>query len=304
MTNQNRAYLFVAISVLFWSTVASAFKLALRELDFIQVLFFSTCASTLILFLILFLSGKTKQLFQQTPRSLLNSSLLGLINPTLYYLVLFKAYDLLPAQEAQPLNWIWPITLSLLSALLLKQSLGKKSIAGIFISFAGVLVISTRGDLSAVKFTNLSGDLLAVSSAVIWAFYWIFNLKDSRDPVVKLFQNFFFGSIYNAIVLLTLSEFTLSPLNGIFCSIYIGLFEMGITFIVWLKALSLARNSASVANFAYITPLLSLVFIHFIVGETILFSSLAGLFLIIGGILLGAIGNARRASSNHSAAVK
>ena len=34
---------------------------------------------------------------------------MGLFNPFLYYLVLFKAYDLLEAQEAGTLNYIWPI---------------------------------------------------------------------------------------------------------------------------------------------------------------------------------------------------
>ena len=36
---------------------------------------------------------------------------LGLLNPVAYYLVLFKAYDLLPAQVAQPINYAWPIVL-------------------------------------------------------------------------------------------------------------------------------------------------------------------------------------------------
>ena len=35
------------------------------------------------------------------------SLLPGLLNPCLYYLVLFKAYELLPAQQAQALNYSW-----------------------------------------------------------------------------------------------------------------------------------------------------------------------------------------------------
>ncbi len=37
-TNQSRAYLFALLTVLSWSTVATAFKIALRELNYIQVL--------------------------------------------------------------------------------------------------------------------------------------------------------------------------------------------------------------------------------------------------------------------------
>lgn len=47
--------------------------------------------------------------------------LLGAINPLAYYLVLFKSYDLLPASQAQPLNYSWAITLTLMAAVFLGQ---------------------------------------------------------------------------------------------------------------------------------------------------------------------------------------
>ena len=40
---------------------------------------------------------------------------------SLYYLILLKAYQLLPAQVAQPLNMIWPVILVFLSVPILKQ---------------------------------------------------------------------------------------------------------------------------------------------------------------------------------------
>ena len=43
--------------------------------------------------------------------------ILGLVNPFLYYLVLFKAYDLLPAQEAQAINYTWALMLAFLSVI-------------------------------------------------------------------------------------------------------------------------------------------------------------------------------------------
>jgi hypothetical protein len=56
-------------------------------------------------------------------RDIICSVGLGFLNPFAYYFVLLQAYDLLPAQEAQPLNCTWAITLSLLSVPLLKQPL-------------------------------------------------------------------------------------------------------------------------------------------------------------------------------------
>ena len=61
---------------------------------------------------------------------------------------------------------------------------------------------------------------------------------------------------------------------------------MGITFVFWLSALKLSENTAKVGNLIFISPFLSLVFIHFLVGEDILASTFIGLALIISGILL------------------
>ena len=53
MEKQNQAYTYAIIAVLFWATVASAFKISLRYLNFIQLLFYASLVSTIILIVIL-----------------------------------------------------------------------------------------------------------------------------------------------------------------------------------------------------------------------------------------------------------
>ncbi|NQU05503.1 MAG: DMT family transporter, partial [Calditrichaeota bacterium] len=262
--------------------------------DYLQLLFFASLASMLSLFLVIVIRRKCKLLFNLSRRNLLYSALLGLINPTLYYIVLFKAYSLLPAQEAQPLNWIWPITLSLLSVPLLKQRLRSGTIIALILGFCGVVIISTKGSFSAMQLTNLTGDILAVGSSVLWALYWIFSLKDQRDPVIRLFYCFLFGSIYSLVIVVLFSDFQSVSLKGLALAGYVGMFEMGFTFVIWFKALSLAKDNASVGILAYITPFISLIFIHYVLGERILLSSVAGLMLIVGGILIQVFSGNRR----------
>jgi len=280
--------MYAGATVLLWSTVATGFKIALRELDHVQVLFIASIVSMLSLLLVLLLQGNINKILTITKPEFKRSALVGFLNPFFYYFILFKAFDLLPAQEAQPLNWTWPITLSLMSALLLKQRITKQTLIAVALCFFGVLVISTHGDFKTFHFTNLFGDILAVGSSLIWALYWILNLKDEREPVVKLFWNFVFGSIYISIAVLFLSEFP-TDLNVSFgAAVYTGLFEMGLAFVLWLKALSLSRDNASVAVFAYMTPFLSLIFISLILKEEIMLSSVVGLVFIIGGIVVQA----------------
>ncbi len=294
MTDQRKAYLLVALAVLFWSTVATAFKLALRDLTYIELLFVASAVSLAALFLVALIQRKLHLVFRSTWRELLRSALLAVLNPFLYYLILFRAYSLLPAQEAQPLNYTWPIVLAFLSVPLLKQPLTRRALLALFLSFLGVVVISTRGKLLSLEFEAPLGVLLAVSSSVVWALFWIFNVRDGRDPVVKLLMNFAFGTVYVSLLLGALSGLYVPTWGQLARAGYVGLFEMGLTFVLWLKALSLSGTTARVSNLVFLSPFLSLVFIRLVLGERLLPSSVLGLVLIVAGIVLQAAEPGRR----------
>jgi len=286
MEKQTRAYLCASFAVLFWATSASAFKISLRHIDVFSLLFYASITSTIAFFIYILLSNRLSLLKGLSRKDYLYSALLGFLNPFLYYAVLFKAYSILPAQEAQPLNFVWPITLVLLSIPLLKQKIRPKDILATFICFAGVFVISTRGDVFGFKFTSITGVCLATGSSVIWALFWIYNVRDKRDEVVRLFLNFVFGSVLTFLLMAILGGVHVPNPPGLLGAVYVGLFEMGITFLLWLKALKLSKTTAHVTNLIYMVPFLSLVLISFAVGETILPSTIVGLVFIVGGIVL------------------
>ena len=79
---------------------------------------------------------------------------------------------------------------------------------------------------------------------------------------------------------------TIPSLYGLLGAAYVGLFELGITFLLWLKALKLSKTTAHVTSLIYLVPFLSLVLIWAVVGEQILPSSVIGLILIVAGIVL------------------
>jgi len=286
MVDQKKAYAYAIIVVLIWSTVASVFKISLRYLNYLQLLFYASFISLLILFIILIIQNKLSLLKKYSKKDYLHSALLGFLNPFLYYIVLFKAYSLLPAQQAISLNYTWAIQIVLLSIPLLKQRVSFKSVLAIIISYIGILIISTQGDILALRVTNLYGVLLALGSAVIWALFWIYNIKDKRDEVVKLFLNFLFGFIFIFIVIVFSKRLIIPKIPGVTGAVYIGLFEMGITFVLWLKALKLSETTAQVSNLIYLTPFLSLLIINITVGEKILISTIIGLILIVMGIIM------------------
>ncbi len=286
MDRQGKAYAYAIAAVLIWSTVASAFKLSLRYLEPMQLLFYSSAVSLVVLLGMLAVQGRLKDLFGLSRREYLFSAALGLLNPFLYYVVLFEAYDRLRAQEAQPLNYTWAVALVLLSIPILKQRIGVRSIGAVFVSYAGVLVIATRGDVLGMNFTNGTGVALALISTVIWALFWIYNVRDKRDPVLKLTLVFIFGFIPVAILTALTSGFDHGGTEGLAGAAYVGVFEMGITFVLWLRALSLSKTTAQVGILIYLSPFVSLFLIRFLVGETIAISTIVGLVLIVAGILI------------------
>lgn len=291
MKRQQQAYLYALAAVLIWSTVASAFKLSLRHMSPIQLLLWADFFSVCCLFFVLVVQRKLPLLITLPRRALLRCLALGVLNPFLYYIVLFAAYDLLPAQEAQPLNYTWAITLTVLSWPLLGQRLGLREAVAIAVSYTGVVIISTQGNPFNLTFSSGPGVALALGSTIIWALFWIFSAKDKTDPVLGLFLNFTAGFPLIFMTCLLFSSVWQIPWQGIVGAAYVGVFEMGITFIFWLKALRLTSSTARVSTLIFFSPFLSLVLIHFLVGEEILTSTIVGLGFIIAGNALQQTGN-------------
>jgi drug/metabolite transporter (DMT)-like permease len=278
------------LATFLWSTVASAFKLTLGYTDVGPMLLTASATSLAVLFLVLVRQRKLWRLRHLwSLRDYAKSAVLGALNPFLYYLLMFSSYDLLPAQFAQPINYIWPVFLILLSAVFLGQKILRMDYIKIGMSFLGVVVISLGGGAAALAELHIGGLLCAVASAAIWAGYWILNMREERDRIVRLFVNFAFGTAFILIYLLLTDGLTMPEGRGLLGSVYIGLFEMGITYVIWFRALTSGESSARVGNVVYLVPFLSLILISGIVGERIYASTFAGLLLIMSGLLLGSL---------------
>ncbi|MCK5599919.1 DMT family transporter [bacterium] len=276
-----KAYVLAFIAVIFWSTAATAFKLTLIHMTPEGILFIASSASALVMFIIVLLKGHFLSLFDR--KYLMRSLLAGAINPFFYYLILFKAYDMLPAQTALVLNYTWPMVIALLSIPFLKQKLPFRTLIALTAGLIGVGTV-----VGGISFTGGFKPvlLLPILSSVFWGVYWMLNIRDKRPDSVKLFMGFFMGSILSLLYLLFSGGMKGFTLPGILGSCYIGIFEMGLAFFIWLKALKTADRTSRVSSVVYLAPLISLLIINTVLGERIKSYTLIGLLLIVGGILL------------------
>lgn len=286
MKENRKAILFACIAVLSWSTVATAFKKSLQYLSHFELVLVA-CVTSLIIFTLLMTFQKKWHLLKDLKAKEWGYfALLGLLNPVAYYLVLFKSYDLLPAQVAQPINYAWPIVLVVLLAVFTRQPIPPKKYIGMAVSLGGVALISLGGGQALGARLPISGLLLAASSAVLWATYWVVNNKNKErfDASLAFFMTFLFGSIYMTAGAL-FKGVDLNTVPGLLWGSYVGAFEMGIPFIFFGLAMRKTDNPALINQLTYLSPFMSLFFIAMILGEKIVPTTFIGLALIVIGIV-------------------
>ena len=281
-----KAYAFAILAVLFWSTSPTAFKLGLRFQDTYQLLTGATITSLFVLGLILLPNGRYNELRGFGWKDLGFSALMGLLNPVAYYLVLFKAYTILPAQVAQPLNMIWPIVLVIISIPMLGQKISWKSIGAMVLSFSGVVLVSLQGGTGGKDPENRLGIFLALSTSLIWAFYFIYNTRDKKDPVARLFLNFLFASVFLLLGGILKGQVFPDSVQAWGTAIYVGIFEMGVTFVLWLLAMQYAPTTDRISNLVYMAPFLNLVIVNLVLDEKIFQTTVYGIILLVSGILI------------------
>ena len=251
-----------SVAVLCWSTVATAFKIALSHLTVFSMLYVATATALLIFAITLIFSGDWRKLGHIPARMWGVTALMGLVNPTVYYLVLFQAYDMLPAQIAQPVNYLWPVVLLVLLAIFGHQRIPGAKYIGMAVSLGGVIMISMGGK-GITGSVSPAGLALCFGSAFLWALYWMLNdrFKNELPQSVSLFLSFMFGLAY-----LTVG------------SLFIPLICFGI-------AVRITPNPALVNQMCYLAPFLSLFLISMVLGEPIMPTTYVGLALIIAGIV-------------------
>nr|WP_255762681.1 DMT family transporter [Halomonas alkalisoli] len=268
-------------AVALWSTVATAFKIALAYMSPLELIWLASLVSWALIGVLMVRQGRLGQALSQGWRT---AAWAGLMNPVAYYLLLFGAYDRLPGQEAMALNYTWALAMAFLAVPILGQRLTRIDILAGLIAYAGVWVIATRGAVFDVAFADPLGVGMALASTLLWALYWLLNARDHRPPLVAQWQNFTVALPVLTLLMLIGPGFSWLGWKGLAAGVYVGLFEMGVAFVLWQLAVHRVSRTARVSNLIFLSPPVSLLLLFLVVGEPILPSTLVGLVLILGGL--------------------
>ena len=272
------------VAVLLWSTMATAFKWSLNYTTPLQLIALASVVSWLFFLVALGITGELKILKSTSSGEITRSLLFGLLNPGIYYLVLFEAYDRLPAQDAMAINYTWGLTLPLISALFTRQWPSGRALALALLSYLGILVIATDGRLMALEFEHPMGVGLALLSTVLWGLAWSLNSLQKLEAIPALFLNFTAAIPVLWIVMWLDGSMASLTWQSLAAGIYVGLFEMGIAFLLWLNALRMTQNTLQLSSLIFLAPVISLLLITTVLGEAISVATLIGLGLILVGL--------------------
>jgi len=157
--------------------------LLLTDLNNLQVLFFTNLFAFLSLFVIVLFQKKKAIIQAYTKKDYLTFAWMGLLAVYLYTFFFYGVLQLLPAQEALIINYLWPIMVMVFAVLILKEQITSRKILGIICSFLGVAIVITKGNFFALQFGNALGILSAIAGAVVFSLFSVLGKKQNYDKL-------------------------------------------------------------------------------------------------------------------------
>ena len=195
--------------------------------------------------------------------------------------------------QATTTGWIvasTPIFMALLGLIILREGLRWEQVAGIVLATIGVILVITKGNLSALGNGGFGtrGDILVLLSAPNWAVFSTLSRSGlQRHPASNMmFYIMAFGWLFTSILFFTgpgLEPVAQIPLNGWLAITFLGVLCSGIAYIFWydaLQTLSVAQTGA----FLYIEPIITVIVAAVILDEALLFATLLGGMIILIGV--------------------
>jgi drug/metabolite transporter (DMT)-like permease len=215
--------------------------------------------------------------------------LLGITGGSIYFLTENYAVKITQVTNVAFIVCAAPLLTAVLSHFFLKnERLNRRLIQGSLLALLGVALVVFNGKF--ILQLNPLGDLLSFLAALSWAIYTILLKQvSSRYPIGFITRKVFF---YGIITILPV--FLLHPLTSdlqLLCQpvIYLNILFLGITasllcYFFWnmvIKHLGAVKST----NFVYIVPIITLIDSSLILDETITVYAVAGMLMILSGVI-------------------
>lgn len=252
----------------------------------------------IMLLIINIINGAIKEMKRYRLKDYLKMSGLGFLGLFMHSALYYYGIAVLSSQEACILNYLWPMMIVLFACLLLRETLTVKKAIAMVMSFAGIVVL-TLGSGGGSSGNRLFGIIACVAAAVCYGLFSVLNKKHSLNQSVTMMWIWLTVAVCSAVSGLIFEAW--QPITGWQWAgvAWLGIVVNAVAYLLWALALKGARDSAKIANLAYLVPFLSIVLSALILKEQIACTAAIALVLIIGGILLQSIQIKKRSKNGQ-----
>jgi drug/metabolite transporter (DMT)-like permease len=282
-------------SAVIWGSAYPVIQLALKDYDSFTITVFRALLGAIVLSIYVLFSKSNVRPKQEDLPYLALASVLG---ATGFWTGLNFAVNYLESDTASFLAALYPLIAIVLASIAFHEKLKAASITGVLIGIFGTFVIVAFGEKA--NFTGSSpvlGTIIALSSAFSWAGYMVISRYlagrktssgDGRSAEYVTFNTFLFAVPVAIILMLITSSgqyFFQSSASGIFYVGYLGIVASGIAFLLFNKGMKLIGITRAAIN-QLLFPAVTVFLTFFIFGAIVNWYELAGMVMIVCGILL------------------
>ena len=283
-TGEKKQIVYALLTVFLWATMAPAVKLMQDSVPTTEVLFIAGVFSVVFLLGRLVANGKVREYRTFGARNYKVVLGLGFLGFFVYEFLYYFGIAQLTASTACILNYLWPIMLVLFSCLILKEPFTTRKVLAMVASFLGVVVLSAGGNdqYGAHPVLGIVGCIVA---AVSYGLFSVLNKREDLDQ--DLCMPIYWGvtMVSGLIAGFVEGGWTMPDLKTWLILAWLGIMANAVGYLIWAIALNDSKNSARIANFAFLVPVLSMLLSALILREQIHWNGIAALVLILGGIL-------------------
>lgn len=285
MKSNGKIYLLMVFAALCWSGAFVAGKLSVPYIPPFTLTFLRFFFATVILYFV-------RKKFPDKPHYVFKKQdvpvflFTGIVGMVFYHVFFFTALQYTTAINSSIIAAMNPIVTVIIGYFFVKQKLTKRMLLGIAISFLGVLLTITAGDLGLLLSLDFNvGDVLMLTAVVSWAAYSVFSKsKGGHLPAMTLTYYSFLVCTITCVPLVVWDKpwqwIDTVPASAFGAVIYMSIFASVIGYLIQQIAIrEIGPGRTSI--FVNLVPVFSIILSISILGEV-----LDPVKIVTGGIII------------------
>lgn len=287
-----KIYFLMVIAALVWSGAFIAGKFAVPYVPTFTLTFLRFLIASIVLYPVMKLYNRShpEDNFRLTKKYIPLFLFNGIVGMVGYHVLFFTALKYTTAINSSIIGAMNPIVTTIIAAIFIRQKTPPMQIAGILLSFIGVVLTITGGNLSILaSFDFNRGDMFMAAAVICWASYAVMSRVKGADvpPLALTFYSFVFCTI--ALVPFVIWEHPWAlekiPASAILSIVFMAVFSSVIGYM--LQQIAIKKIGASKSSiFVNLVPVFSIILSVTILGEELMPVKIFTSLLIIAGVCI------------------